>query len=395
MNRGIEDAQRHAERMQEIQPFRVMEVMARAAELEAAGQSVVHFEVGEPDFVSAEPIVQAGIKALEEGRTKYTQATGLPALRAAIADYYATLGVVVDPERVIVTTGASGGLSMLTTLLLNPGESILITDPGYPCNEVFVRQVGGHPVRVATAASNEFQPTASDLAAAWQDTTRGVLLASPANPTGTMLPLDTVAQVARLCTSRGGFFVLDEIYQGITADAPYATGLEIVDDLFVLNSFSKYFGMTGWRLGWVVVPDRSVDDMAKLAQNLFICPPAPAQYAALAAFSDAAMATHRARAEIFGQRRDLLLAGLQSLGFVVPVVPTGAFYLYVDISHLGLSSDEFCTKLLNEYHVAVTPGHDFGEHDCDRYVRFAYTTSEQEIVEGLDRIGKATAAWAA
>jgi aspartate/methionine/tyrosine aminotransferase len=387
----------YAERLRRISPFRVMELMERAKTLESAGHRVVHLEVGEPDFVSAEPIVEAGIRALQAGETKYTQALGLPALRERIAEHYRRdLGVEVPPERVVVTAGASGGLLLLNGLLLDPGDQLLLTDPGYPCNEVFVGLVNAEPVRIPVSANKGFQLDPEDLQAHWQPQTRGLLLASPANPTGAIVGRETLAELISITHAQGGFVILDEIYQGLVyADASsYRTGLQIDPDIFVLNSFSKYFGMTGWRLGWMVVPETALDAVSRLAQNLFISPSAIAQHAAIAAFSPAAMAIHEARREAFRLRRDLLCDGLRKLGFRIPVVPGGAFYLYVDVSHCGLNSYDFCWRLIDEQHVATTPGIDFGEHLADRYVRFAYTTDEASIALGLDRIAAALREWA-
>ncbi len=384
-----------AKRIDQIQPFRVMEVLERAAYHESLGRRVVHLEVGEPDFETASPIVAAGRRALDEGRTKYTPATGIPRLREAIAGYYATMGVTVQTEQVVVTSGASGGLTLLSALLLDPGDELLITDPGYPCNEVFARLAGGIPVTIPVNANQNFQPTAADVDAAWGECTKGVLLASPANPTGTMLPAQTLQAIAELVRQRDGFFILDEIYQGLTIAASYRTGLQLTPDLYVLNSFSKFFGMTGWRLGWLVVPLEAVEPIAKLAQNLFISPSTPAQYAAVAAFEPEAMAIHQQRAETFVQRAQLLSRGLTELGFNIPVTPEGAFYLYVDVSHTGMHASEFCWRLLDEYQVAVTPGEDFGQYLHDRFVRFAYTTDEDSIRLGLERLAQALDAWGA
>jgi aspartate/methionine/tyrosine aminotransferase len=382
-----------ADRVNQIQPFRVMEVLDRAAYHESQGLKVVHFEVGEPDFDTAAPIVEAGQQALQQGKTKYTSATGIPELRQAIVRHYQQQGITIDARRVIVTSGASGGLTLLAALLLNPGDEMLITDPGYPCNEVFTRLVGGVPVTLPVKANQHFQPRAEDIAAAWSVNTAGILLASPANPTGTMLSAAALSAIGALVEQKRGFFILDEIYQGLVIDAPYSTGLAVRDDLYVLNSFSKFFGMTGWRLGWLVVPEHAVDAVTKLAQNLFISPSTPAQYAALAAFSDEAMAVHQQRAGIFAQRGQMLSAGLNAMGFSIPVHPDGAFYLYVDVSHTGMSGRDFCARLLDEYQVAVTPGEDFGEHQHERFVRFAYTTDESSIELGLQRIGNALQAW--
>ena len=385
-----------ADRLKSIAPFRVMELMKRAAQLEAQGHRVVHFEVGEPDFNTAEPIVEAGRKALLDGHTKYTHALGTEALREALAqDYRQRLGVAVPAERILVTAGASGGLLLLNALLINPGDGLLVTDPGYPCNAAFPRIVGGAAQPVALRAEAGYLPEVDDLARAWRPNTAGLLLASPANPTGAVLTQERLAQVADFVRGAGGFFVLDEIYQGLTYGPPPTadTGLRVDDGLIALNSFSKYFGMTGWRLGWVVVPEALMAPIERLAQNLFISPSSVAQQAALAAFSPEAMAIHEARRQQFDARRRHLLAGLERLGFQTAAPPAGAFYLYMDVSSSGLDSYDFCWRLINEFQVATTPGIDFGERDAHRFVRFAYTTDDESIGLGLERIGKALEAW--
>ena len=387
-----------ADRLNQITPFRVMELMKRAEELEARGHKVVHFEVGEPDFNTAEPIIEAGRQALIDGRTKYTHALGLLELREAIARDYATrLGVSVPVEQIAVTAGASGGLVLLSALLLNPGDGLLITDPGYPCNEVFVHLTGGIPQRVPVRAADGYELGVDALDAYWQPNTRGLLLASPANPTGAVVGADGVRRLGHAVAERDGFFILDEIYQGLTYgdERTITTGLAVTDGLIVLNSFSKYYGMTGWRLGWLVLPQGLVDDVEKLAQNLFISPSSVAQYAAIAAFTPDAMAVHEARRRRFDQRRQQLLTGLETLGLSVPAKPGGAFYLYVDVSQTGIDSLDFCWRLIDEFQVAVTPGIDFGELEADRFVRFAYTTDEESIDVGLNRIGHALEVWGA
>jgi aspartate/methionine/tyrosine aminotransferase len=390
-----------ADRLNRIEPFRVMQLMERAKALEAEGHRVVHFEVGEPDFDTAEPIVAAGKRALDEGHTKYTQALGIPPLKARIARYYEdTAGVSIEPERIVITSGASGGLLLLTALLLNPDDELLMPDPGYPCNEVFVDVVGGIARRIDVEAANGFQVEGRSLIDAWGPRTRGVLIGSPANPTGAVLDRTRLSELVNLVHERQGAFLLDEIYQGLiyegaggNMEVGYHTGLAIDDGIFVLNSFSKYFGMTGWRLGWMVVPLEQVDAVGRLAQNLFISPSSIAQYAALAAFDEDAMVIHEQRRQQFARRRDMLAAGLRALGLRIPVDPLGAFYLYVDVSSTGMDSETFCWRLIDEYQVAVTPGIDFGEHLAERHVRFAYTTSEASIELGLERIGQALADW--
>ena len=385
-------------RMARISPFRVMELMERAEQLEALGRRVVHFEVGEPDFPTARPIVEAGRRALAEGRTKYTHALGIRDLREAIArDYRERLGIDISPSRIAVTSGASGGLLLLSALLLDSGRGLLIGDPGYPCNEAFIHVVGGYPRRVPLRPEAGYVPEVEDLAPVWRKESQGLLLASPANPTGSVIDKPQLEALAGFVRERNAFFILDEIYQGLTyGDEPGArTGLAVDDGLFVLNSFSKYFGMTGWRLGWIVVPEEYMRPVERLAQNLFISPSSVAQHAALAAFSPEAMRLHEERRQCFDARRARLLAGLEDLGFKVPARPGGAFYLYVDVSGTGMDSHDFCWRLIDEFQVAVTPGVDFGANSPERFVRFAYTTDDDSIALGIERIGRALAAWGA
>ncbi len=387
---------KYADRLEHTSPFRVMELVERAKLLESAGHRVVHFEVGEPDFPTAAPIVAAGKRALDAGKTKYTQSLGIPELRTKIATYYGErLGVELPEQRVIVTSGASAGLLLLSALLLNPDEELLMADPGYPCNEVFVRLVNGVAVRIPVTSNQNFQLAPRDVIGRWSQRTRGVLIASPANPTGTVMSRETLLELVSAVHERDGFVILDEIYQGLVYDdsIDYRTGLELNDGVLVLNSFSKYFGMTGWRLGWMVVPEDAVDGLTRLAQNLYISPSSVAQYAALAAFDSAAMDIHEARRDVFETRKNLLQDGLEKLGFKIPVKPSGAFYLYVDVSHTALDSYDFCWRLIDEYQVATTPGIDFGDHDAGRYVRFAYTTDQDSINLGLERLAEALGAW--
>ncbi|MEE8079772.1 MAG: aminotransferase class I/II-fold pyridoxal phosphate-dependent enzyme [Pseudomonadales bacterium] len=386
----------YAKRLTDITPFRVMELMERAKLLEADGKHVVHFEVGEPDFATAGPIVTAGERALAAGETKYTQALGIPQLRERIARFYADeVGVSVPAERIGVTSGASGGRLRLCGLMLDPGDELLMSDPGYPCNEVFVGLVNAIPRRVPVTAQSHYQIQLEDLVENWTARTRGVLLASPANPTGAVIGRDHLSRLTAEAHGRGGFVLLDEIYQGlIYADSPeYRSGLEVDQDIFILNSFSKYFGMTGWRLGWLVVAESALSGITRLAQNLFISPSSIAQHAALAAFEPAAMEIHEARRQKFAARRNMLAQGMASLGFTVPHLPDGAFYLYVDISRTGMKAEEFCWRLIDEYQVAVTPGSDFGTFNADQFVRFAYTTADEDIHLGVERLGKALVDW--
>ena len=380
-----------ADRTGRIAAFRVVQVLERAAELERQGQHIVHFEVGEPDFPSAPPIIDAGIAALEAGCTGYTQALGLPELRAAIAASYGDLGL--DARRVAVTTGASAGLNLLMQILVDPGAEVLIADPGYPCNGAFVEAAGGVVRGVPVDASTRYQTTAEVLARAWRSPTAGVLLASPSNPTGSVLTTAELAAIGAV-VARRGFVVVDEIYRGLVYDGDGAPPCLTVDDgFFVVGSFSKYYGMTGWRLGWVVVPDWAMDALDRVAQNLYLAPPTVAQHAALAALAPAAMAVHEERRRVFARRRDVLLAGLDALGLPAAYRPEGAFYVYANIARTGLRAEDLCTRLIEEFGVAATPGTDFGSHRANDHVRFAFTVDEQEIRLGLERLDAALKAF--
>lgn len=386
-----------AGRAQIVEPFRVMELSKRAFQYEAEGHNVVHFQLGEPDFTTCEPIVAAGQAALADGRTKYTNADGVLPLREAIADYYCnTLHQQVAPENILVTAGASGALTLLMAALFNPGQEMLMADPGYPCNSAFAHLVNAIPRLLPAQAKDEFQLTGEQVRAAWNEQTHGVLLASPANPTGGMLSATQLAGVCSAVHDNKGVVLLDEIYSGLVFEERpdgYSCGWEVDKDAFLVNSFSKFFGMTGWRLGWVVTPDWAREPLERFAQNLFISASTPAQYAAIAAFSPEAMAEHERRRDVFQQRRDLLVGGLSQLGFGIPFIPGGGFFLYVDVSHTGMDAETFCWRLVDEYKVAVTPGTDFGKTGATQNVRFAFTTSAEQIELGLERIRTALNDW--
>ncbi|MCK9379910.1 MAG: pyridoxal phosphate-dependent aminotransferase [Sulfuritalea sp.] len=378
-----------ADRMAQIAPFHVMELMARAQALEAEGKSVIHLEVGEPDFATATPILEAGQRFLGGGHVHYTAATGLSQLREAISGFYQTrYGLEVSPQRIVVTAGASGALLLALGVLVNPGDEWLLPDPGYPCNRHFVRLLEGRPVSLPVAAASNYQPTAAQLAASWTARTRGLLVASPANPTGTLLDLETMTELANIVATRGGTLLVDEIYHGLTYGVDAQSALAISDDVFVINSFSKYFGMTGWRLGWLVAPQRYVRDIEKLAQNLYIAPSTIAQHAALAAFHPETTSILEARRHEFSLRRDILLPGLRKLGFEIATEPQGAFYVYAACNALAEDSFSLAGQLLTEAGVAATPGLDFGSNAPQRHMRFAYTTDRNQIEEGLARMAK-------
>jgi aspartate/methionine/tyrosine aminotransferase len=376
-----------AARMTAIQPFHVMALLARARELEATGRSIVHMEIGEPDFVTPQPVIEAGMQALAEGRTHYTPAVGLPALRERISDFYAgRYGVEVAPQRIVITPGASAALQLVMAVLVNPGDAVLMADPGYPCNRNFVYLLNGEPLGIPVDASTQYQPDVQQVRAAWRDNVRALLVASPSNPTGTLLGPEALRALYAEVAARDASLVVDEIYHGLTYDAPAVTALSVSDDIFIINSFSKYFGMTGWRLGWLVAPEDVVPEIDKLAQNLFLAAPTLAQYAALTAFEPENIAILEERREAFRQRRDYLLPALRELGFGIPSTPGGAFYLYADCSRFTDDSYRFSQQLLEEAGVAITPGIDFGVSSPERHVRFAYTTSLENLKEGVRRL---------
>ncbi|MFJ3053808.1 pyridoxal phosphate-dependent aminotransferase [Pseudomonas nitroreducens] len=381
-------------RSRAIEPFHVMALLARANELQAAGHDVIHLEIGEPDFTTAAPIVEAGQKALANGHTRYTAARGLPALREAIAGFYAQrYGLSIDPQRILVTPGGSGALLLASSLLVDPGKHWLLADPGYPCNRHFLRLVEGAAQLVPVGPESRYQLTPELVERHWDQDSVGALAASPANPTGTLLHKDELAALSSTLKARGGHLVVDEIYHGLTYGIDASSVLEVDDDAFVLNSFSKYFGMTGWRLGWLVAPPDAVGELEKLAQNLYISAPSMAQHAALACFEPATLAILEERREEFRRRRDYLLPALRELGFGIAVEPEGAFYLYADISAFGGDAFAFCQHFIETEYVAFTPGVDFGRYQASHHVRFAYTQSVERLQQAVERIARGLKTW--
>ncbi|MCB1664152.1 MAG: aminotransferase class I/II-fold pyridoxal phosphate-dependent enzyme [Pseudomonadales bacterium] len=369
-----------------------MTVLERAKALEAQGRSVIHLEVGEPDFATAQPIVEAGREALARGCTAYTPAAGLPQLRERIARHYRdSQGVAVDPERIIVTPGASGALSLLAQLLINPGDRVLLPDPGYPCNRHFIRLAGGDAQLVPVTPDSGYQLHPELLDAYADAPVRGVWAASPGNPTGTVLNLPQLKALSQWCERQDAHFLVDEIYHGLDYTDGLPSALQASPDAIVVNSFSKYFGMTGWRLGWFVVPPTLVTASHILAQNLFIAASTPAQHAALRAFDQDTREILEARRRAFAQRRDFLGGVLRELGFTVAVEPLGAFYLYAGIEKFSDDCEHLCRVLLEEFGLAVTPGTDFGEYQSRHHVRFAFTTGMPELEIAADRLRAAVA----
>ncbi len=375
------------ERAQEIDSFKVMDLLKRAAELDAAGHNVVHMEAGEPDFPTAEPVLAAARAALAAGHTRYTPAGGIPPLREAIAAFYQQrYGVSITAQQVLVTAGASGALLLAFALLAAPGSRFLLADPGYPCNRQFLRLLEARGQLVPVGPETNYQLTPELIEQHWQADTAGALLASPSNPTGSVVPSEQLAAIAETVDRLGGALIVDEIYHGLTYGFDAETVLSVAPGAVVLNSFSKYFGMTGWRLGWLVAEEAAVAEMEKIAQNLFISPATLSQYAALAAFEPQTLAIFEQRRAAFAERRDRLVAGLRELGFGIPLMPEGAFYVYADASHLTDDSYAYCWSLLEEDHLAVTPGADFGYNHPERYIRFSYTTGLDRIELALERL---------
>jgi aspartate/methionine/tyrosine aminotransferase len=381
-----------AARVDAIQPFYVMELMKEAQRLESSGRDVIHMGIGEPDFTAPEPVVEAAAAALRRGVTQYTSALGIAPLREAIAAHYArAYGLTISPERIVVTAGASAALLLACLALVGRDDEVLMPDPSYPCNRHFVAAAEGRPVLVPSGPEARFQLTADDVRTRWGSRTRGVLLASPSNPTGTSLEPDELKRIVEAVRARGGFTIVDEIYQGLSYDAAPVSALSFGDDVVTVNSFSKYFNMTGWRLGWLVVPHAMVSAVEKLSQNLFICASALAQHAALACFEPQTIAIYEARRLEFKRRRDYIVPALRSLGFGVPVVPDGAFYVYADtttVHHPAAgNSDALTHSMLHDAGVVLVPGADFGFHAPERYIRLSYATAYSKLEEAVERLG--------
>ena len=375
-----------ASRMDRIEPFHVMAILAQAQALEAAGRDIIHLEIGEPDFATPAPIIEAGIAALRAGHTHYTSALGLPALREAIAGFYGTRWQAdVEPARIVVTPGASGALLLALGFLAGPGDEVLMADPGYPCNRHFAQFCNARAVTIPVDAQQGFQLNLDLIERYASPATRAVLIASPSNPTGTAVSPDELTRIHAWCQARGIALIVDEIYLALTYDGVEHSAA-CWNDVFVINSFSKYFLMTGWRLGWLVAPTWAMPALERLAQNLFLAPSTPAQHAALAAFSPACLSELETRKMELRARRDFLLPALRERGFDIPVMPQGAFYVYADCSRIASDSQTFAHALLNQAGVAVTPGIDFGSNKPNRYIRFAYTQPLTRLAEAMLRL---------
>jgi len=388
---------RISQRAQRIEPFYVMEVAkaasALAREVAHTDRPVVFLNIGEPDFTAPPRVQQAAARCIDQGATQYTQALGTDALRQAISGWYAQrFGVQVPARRIVVTAGASAALHLACLALIERGDEVLMPDPSYPCNRHFVSAAEGTAVLVPTTAAERFQLSAAKVQAAWGDKTRGVLLASPSNPTGTSIDPAELRRIHEVVRSHGGVTMIDEIYLGLSHDEAYGqTALAISDDIISINSFSKYFNMTGWRLGWLVVPEALVDVVERLAQNLFICASTVSQQAALACFETDSLALYEQRRAEFKARRDYFIPALNDLGLTVPVMPDGAFYAWADCSaacaSLGLKdSCDFAHAALHQAHVAITPWRDFGTAETARFVRFSTANSMAELHTAIERL---------
>ncbi|MGZ8151630.1 MAG: pyridoxal phosphate-dependent aminotransferase [Methylovulum sp.] len=380
-------AEKPAKRMQNISPFYVMELLNRAKKLAAEGRDVIHMEIGEPDFPTPQTVIDAAINHLQIGDVKYTPAAGLPELREKIAAFYQDrYSVTVPCERIFVTPGASGAFLLAMGISINQGEELLMADPCYPCNSNFVKLFEGKAKTIAVDATTHYQLTADLIKQHWTQATKGALIASPSNPTGTLIEAEDLKQAIATVNALGGCFYSDEIYHGLVYDTQATTALAFSDQVFVINSFSKYFGMTGWRIGWLIVPDEFIEATEKLAQNVFIATSTQAQYAALAAFDDDTLAELERRRAEFAERRDFLYENLLRLGFIIPVKPQGAFYLYANCAKFTNNGYQFALDLLESEAVAITPGKDFGNHQANHFIRFAYTTSIDRMAVAMQRL---------
>lgn len=395
---------RTSQRAQRIEPFYVMEVAKaaseRAREVAHTDQPMIFLNIGEPDFTAPPLVQQAAKRAIHDGSTQYTPALGIGPLRERISDWYAQrFGVQVPARRIIVTAGASAALQLACLALIEAGDDILMPDPSYPCNRHFVSAANGNAVLVPTTAEERFQLSAEKVRAHWDakqrsslGTTRGVLLASPSNPTGTSIHPDELRQIHNVVTQHGGITLIDEIYLGLSYDAQFGqTALGLDDNIISINSFSKYFNMTGWRLGWLVVPDALVPVMERLAQNLFICASTVSQYAALACFEADSLAEYERRRAEFKARRDYFVPALNALGLQVPVMPDGAFYAWADCSQacqkLAVKDSwDFAFEVMHRANLAITPGRDFGHADTSRFVRFSTARSLPELQSAIARM---------
>lgn len=380
---------RLAARTHDFLTFQVVELFKQAQALQAAGKDIISLGIGEPDFTAPPQVVEALQRAAQAGQSGYSPPAGIMPLREAIAQFYHDqFGATINPKRVIVTAGASGALTLACAALVNAGGEVLMPDPSYPANSNFVLAAGGVPRLIPSSADKRFQLSAQDVAQHWTDATQGVMVASPSNPTGTSIDPRELADLLAQVRARNGFAIVDEIYLGLSYEGQPRSALTLDDDIIVINSFSKYFHMTGWRLGWMIVPEDMVAPVEKIAASLAICAPTLAQHAALACFTPDALRTFEHRREAFKQRRDYLLPEFDRLGLKVPVKPDGAFYIYADITDFGTDSATFSQRLLLEAGIAAVPGLDFGPTHGHHTMRFSYATGLDRLEEAVARMTK-------
>ncbi|MDX8403336.1 MAG: aminotransferase class I/II-fold pyridoxal phosphate-dependent enzyme [Mariprofundaceae bacterium] len=368
-----------------IEPFRVMQLLERAKELESEGKKIIHMEIGEPDFLTPDSVITAAKDHLDHHDQFYTPSTGALELQQALSDWYdAEYGVKVSPERILITPGTSGAFNMIYSVLLEAGESILLPDPGYPCQRNFIRLAGGEPINIPVGPESRYHLSNDLVQENWHDTTRAAVVINPGNPTGTLIGPEELRKIALTCSDRGGYLISDEIYHGLTYGTKPPCALEFDEQAIVVNGFSKRWAMTGWRVGWIIVPEELIDACRRVMQNIFIAAPTLSQYAAIAALKEKnAIETMR---QAYDERRQYLLSELPGLGFDIVVEPQGAFYIYANVKKLTNNSKVFCWSLLEEKGVAITPGEDFGAFNANSHVRFSYATGMEALQEGIRRL---------
>jgi len=372
-------------RIDQIEPFRVMQLLERAKELEAAGRDIVHMEIGEPDFLTPDAVIQAAKAHLDHQDQFYTPSTGAPELQRALSDWYQEeYGVDVDPGRILITPGTSGAFNLIYAVLLEAGESVLLPDPGYPCQRNFIRLAGGEPINIPVGPEQRYHLSADLAEENWKRGTRAAVVINPGNPTGTLVDPQELKSIAAACKANGGHLISDEIYHGLTYGTKAPCALEFDDSAIVVNGFSKRWAMTGWRVGWIIVPEPLIDACRRVMQNIFIAAPTLSQHAAIAALKE--RDSIEAMRQAYDERRRYLLDELPKLGFDIVVEPQGAFYIYANVEKLTDNSRDLCWQLLEEQGVALTPGEDFGSYRSETHLRFSYATSMEKLKEGVQRL---------
>jgi len=370
-----------------IEPFRVMQLLERAKELEFEGHEVIHMEIGEPDFLTPPAVIEAAKHHLDHHDQFYTPSTGAPALQQALSNWYRDeYGIDLDPARILITPGTSGAFSLIYSVLLEAGESVLLPDPGYPCQRNFIRLAGANPINIPVGPESRYHLSAELIENNWQQETRAAVVINPSNPTGTLIDPEELRAIAQSCRSQGGYLISDEIYHGLTYGTKAPCALQFDDNAIIVNGFSKRWAMTGWRIGWVIVPEALIDPCRRVMQNIFIAAPTLSQYAAIAALKERASVETMRLA--YDGRRQFLLRELPKLGFDIVVEPQGAFYIYANVAKITDDSKAFCWRLLEEKRVAVTPGEDFGTFNAASHLRFSYATSLEKLKEGIKRLSE-------